>query len=362
MNYSEVYPTHTESEKEQAPTFTVNAVSNVPNSQLSYQWKMTNDGAKGAWIDIEGANQSSYTPEAHYSGSTKYKCFVTNTITFGETSLSFTADSEIVEYRVKPTYASGSYVTYLSADSVAAKNQANFQLNCTALTYDSDVRTSKIFQWYRNSTASNQGGEIIPGACAGTEEFGAGYCLLTVDTSQTGTFYYYCKITTILELENGELSWNYDTVSDPVRVDVVDMSDFFDGEGTETDPFLIKSVEELQTIVGTVARGNPMGGLYFKFVNDVTLPEDWEMIGRQIDENQYNTKRGTNVYPFSGTIDGDGHTLTIPEGGLPLFRYVRDAHISNLNIYGEKIAGAGLVNEYFVDYGTDGNYSRFCSH
>lgn len=69
------------------------------------------------------------------------------------------------------------------------------------------------------------------------------------------------------------------------------------------------------------------------------------------------TDNGINVLPFSGNLDGDGCTLVIPDGGKPLFRYVRDAHISNLNISGTKIDGAGLINEYFVDYGEDGNYA-----
>ena len=41
--------------------------------------------------------------------------------------------------------------------------------------------------------------------------------------------------------------------------------------------------------------------------------------------------------PFSGTLDGDGHTLTIAKGGKPLLKYTRDAVIKNLNIQGERI-------------------------
>ena len=53
---------------------------------------------------------------------------------------------------------------------------------------------------------------------------------------------------------------------------------------------------------------------------------------------------GNNLNAFSGNIDGNGKTLTVPVDGLPLLGYVREASIKDLNIYGEKIAGYGLVN------------------
>ena len=34
----------------------------------------------------------------------------------------------------------------------------------------------------------------------------------------------------------------------------------------------------------------------------------------------------------------------MPEGGLPLLGYVKDAYVENLNIYGPQIEGYGLVN------------------
>lgn len=60
---------------------------------------------------------------------------------------------------------------------------------------------------------------------------------------------------------------------------------------------------------------------------------------------------------FSGIIDGDGHKIIIPKGGLPLIGYARDAVVKNLNIYGEEINGYGLLNSYVVDYGDNGDYN-----
>ena len=49
---------------------------------------------------------------------------------------------------------------------------------------------------------------------------------------------------------------------------------------------------------------------------------------------------------FSGIIDGDGHTLTVPKGEQPLLGYIKGATVKNLKIYGEEINGYGLVNNY----------------
>lgn len=66
---------------------------------------------------------------------------------------------------------------------------------------------------------------------------------------------------------------------------------------------------------------------------------------------------GVKTNAFSGIIDGDGHKIIIPKGGLPLIGYARDAVVKNLNIYGEEINGYGLLNNYVVDYGDNGDYN-----
>ena len=62
---------------------------------------------------------------------------------------------------------------------------------------------------------------------------------------------------------------------------------------------------------------------------------------------------GDNVLAFRGTLDGGDFTVTVPYEGHPLFGYVWGATIRNLNIYGEKIAGYGLVDNL------EGVYSFF---
>lgn len=64
-----------------------------------------------------------------------------------------------------------------------------------------------------------------------------------------------------------------------------------------------------------------MSGLYFKMMNDITLPADWTPLGCTKD-GSIDIKRGENLHAFSGILDGNGKTLTVPKDGLPLLGYV----------------------------------------
>ena len=108
----------------------------------------------------------------------------------------------------------------------------------------------------------------------------------------------------------------------------------FEGDGTKEAPYQIKTAEDLVLLRDMVADGERFAGVYFKMLADITLPDDWTPIGT-------NTK-----YHFAGNFDGDNHLLTVPAGGLPLIGFPVNASLSNLNIYGSKIAGYGVVNSY----------------
>ena len=69
------------------------------------------------------------------------------------------------------------------------------------------------------------------------------------------------------------------------------------------------------------------------------------------------SENGKYLWAFSGILDGANHTLTVADGGKPLFNYVREATIENLKLYGKQIDGYGLIDRYTVDYGTDGDYT-----
>lgn len=117
------------------------------------------------------------------------------------------------------------------------------------------------------------------------------------------------------------------------------------GSGTQEDPWQIASAADYQIVYDQVAQGESFAGQYLKQMTDITLSDDWKPIGVTKD-GRTNIQSGRNLYAFSGCIDGDGNTIIIPEGGLPLLGYVQGAEVKNLNIYGTKIAGYGLVNNF----------------
>lgn len=138
-----------------------------------------------------------------------------------------------------------------------------------------------------------------------------------------------------------EVIFTYNTVSVKQPIKVMTLS--LEGEGTQDKPYLLKTAENLQNLNDYVASGQSAEGKYFEMTADITLPDGWKPMGVTIDGTN-NIQAGKNLYAFSGTIDGKNHTLTVPENGLPLLGYVKGAEVRNLNIFGKKIAGYGLVN------------------
>ena len=121
----------------------------------------------------------------------------------------------------------------------------------------------------------------------------------------------------------------------------------FPNEGTVDDPILINSIEDAVKLSGEVASGSEFKGMYFKLNADITLPEDWRPIGSlKAGIEPKNMTYITDTNPFCGHFDGCGHTVTVAENGLPLFGSVYEASIKNLNVYGKKIRGYGLIEWY----------------
>lgn len=125
------------------------------------------------------------------------------------------------------------------------------------------------------------------------------------------------------------------------------------GEGTEENPYLIESLKDMEKFRDYVNSGNGFEGAYFKLTTDVTLPADWTPIGdltaaAKATYSDYNNVALKNSTPFMGTFDGDGHTITVAEGGLTAFGSVSYATLKNFNVYGKKIAGYGVV-QYWLN-------------
>lgn len=77
----------------------------------------------------------------------------------------------------------------------------------------------------------------------------------------------------------------------------------FEGEGTEANPFLLKTKQDMITLSNvTTSIKQLFPGFYFKMANDIDLESDPDFVGICTDENDAHNK-------FEGTFDGDGHTL-----------------------------------------------------
>lgn len=178
------------------------------------------------------------------------------------------------------------------------------------------------YQWFVNTADSYEGAVAIADATAETYALGK--------AEETGTKYYFCVVTATA---NG---LNCTASSDIVEIKVLDNAGYVEaklqGTGTEADPYQIATAQDYQTVHDLVAAGYVFKDQYLAQTKDVTLAEGWKPIGSDSSNR------------FSGHLDGNGNTLTVPEGGLPLLGYVKDAYVGNLNIYGPQIEGYGLVN------------------
>ena len=210
------------------------------------------------------------------------------------------------------------------------------------------------FDWYRCDD-QNRTNPVL----AGTDNYhkyteDGRYAIYTPATTEVGTSWYYCEIyQTKGTVESTRV------LTDCVKVEVTKSTMDLEGQGTEQSPWLLKNQDDLNYLYNKVTDGFAFAGMYFAFANDISLTADWKPIGVTKDGG-VDTKNGTNILPFSGTLDGRNYTVRIAEGGKPLFNLVREATIKNLKIYGTKIDGYGLIDRYVVDYGDDGNYNTGC--
>ena len=199
------------------------------------------------------------------------------------------------------------------------------------------------FYWYKNSTESTINGTLV-GNSDSTSGLTSTY---TPSTDTIGNTYYYCCIVKVGN--DGKAAAKY---TDIVCISV--KNDTFKGSGSQNDPYQLSDLTDLMKLDELIMAGQSTEGIYFKLMDDITLPLDWKPIGGIEGED---IASDANVRPFSGIFDGDNHTVTVAERGLPLFNYVREATVKDLNIYGKDIASDGLVANYIVDYGADGNYN-----
>lgn len=309
----------------------------------TYEWHRYMRQWNGTKIDITdfelGETSSTLTMDGIYAGTGKYNryycvvsCTIGGKVYTGRIIFQCTVSAE--DPLLAPTfYKQPMSATYKRLDSsenlIVTVNSAH---NSTP-----DDIEHLTYQWYSAESETGEG-KAIENATSGTYK---------PDTSKIGTTYYYCVVKDNLEYDNKVYSSGAVT-SKRAKIQVVEDDFSQKGAGTAEDPIRICLAEDLKTIREKVTGGTSFEGVYFRFENDITLPEGWTPIGCTVDgTNKFNPnyeQEKDNLRPFSGTIDGNDKLLTIPEGGKPLLAYVKNATVKNLNIYGEKINGYALVD------------------
>lgn len=88
---------------------------------------------------------------------------------------------------------------------------------------------------------------------------------------------------------------------------------FDSGAGKATDPYIIKTAEQLAKISADVLMGETFSGKYFKIENDIVLNNntDYNNWVNLTEGTLYRwTPIGSGTTMFKGNIDGQGHTIT----------------------------------------------------
>lgn len=125
---------------------------------------------------------------------------------------------------------------------------------------------------------------------------------------------------------------------------VVNRVSAWDGAGTESDPFLLNTYNDLLTLSNDVASGNSYSGTYFRLMNSIdfngSAAGSWQPIGL------------SNLLPFSGHFDGNHQMIrnlyinnqtSIYTG---FFGYAENGSIKNLNLTNVDITSAITVDSY----------------
>ena len=324
---------------ETAKSFAVSAaVLREDEGSLSYQWYECDIPANSIekYVLIPGATDPSYTISTEQVHAVHYyKCIVTYTID-GKT---YSAVSNFFSATVFPHSIDDPIITEQPQNLQCVRGTKAPDLTVTVQN-DSEFSIETEYQWYRNVENSVDGGQKISGATESS---------YTPDIKEIGTTYYFCKIRAVLSGKaDGKKFKIYsdEIVTDVVSVIVTDAPLPWEGKGTESSPYLIKTASDIEDLRDKVNKeGFSFDDTYFQLAEDISLPDGWKPIGAT-KNGRVDLQGGENLNAFSGILDGNNHTVTIPEGGRPLFGYVRNTRIRNLNIFGTKIAGYGLVNNF----------------
>ena len=117
----------------------------------------------------------------------------------------------------------------------------------------------------------------------------------------------------------------------------------FSGAGTESDPYLISSDQDLQYLANSVNAGNPFSGKFFLQTADINLVESQIFSDGFVPIGDIYGNR-----PFSGTYDGGGHSILkmviVGYEKVAMFTNLLNGCIKNLNLENLNFTANGYSN------------------
>ncbi|KPU43342.1 endoglucanase C precursor [Oxobacter pfennigii] len=295
-------------------TAAFNVTAEGGDEPYSYQWE-SNGGTD--WEEIEGANSEVYvtSPTVISMNGYKYRCKVTD-----DSNASVTSDEATLTVEEHASIA-------ISAHPEDAEVKVGQTAAFSVTAEGGDEPYS--YQWESND---DTGWEEIEGATSGV------YVTSPTVISMDG-YKYRCTVTD---------SSNESATSDEATLTVEEY--FSGGKGTESEPYLISSKDDLANLSDYIYNGSVneestrFNVMYYKQTADINLggssSGSWTPIGRS----------GTN-YVFKGYYDGDKNNITglyIKNTSTPvtakimgLFGYLNGATIKNVNIISPDIEVSG---------------------
>ena len=335
---------------------------------ISYQWYRNSVNQVENAKPITDATSNTFIPPTDAAGTTYYFCRAANS----ENKL--TVDSDIVEIKVypdpTPTIRWETVIPELSEEDVAylktkysdgklpdyakgedgkyygyyyRQNDADPAMITAVAESPAEDGTMQYYWTRRSGTGALIGFHREAGYAPDTSTVYGG-CEYSVQATYTllGKAYRSPYISVYVYVDEPEV-----TLPDTIT---------WSGSGTSTDPYLLEDAKDLEELRLLVNDGYTFSGKYLALNNDISLDLKWKGIGNG--DGYTSSDKGKSLKVFSGTLDGRGHTLTYAKGSkYPLFNYVREATVENLTIDAPYINNYGLVANYVVDYGEDGDYN-----
>ena len=205
-------------------TFTLTVVaSSLDDGELTYQWYINETASNVGGEEIEDATEAVYEFSTEEAGTYYYYVVVTNTIEDGEGEKTAETVSDVATVTVTPLVQAP--VISGQPQNRTATVGETVTLSVTATSPDGGELT---YQWYRNFTATNEGGEPIAEAVEATFD---------APTLVAGVRYYYVVVTNTIEDGDGEMSETTTSSVATVTVNEPIYALLYEGfEGTDFPP------------------------------------------------------------------------------------------------------------------------------